>query len=859
MSRLPTALLIGACFIGTVICQRAEHLLAQNPCSSKTTCSDCIRTPSCAWCFAADFNGPRCFNPAMEGGTGGCDEAYIFNPDNQRSIDPLYNKELSRAIGRMGIGMGSSSYEETMSAKTGGFGAGGGSAGAAAGGDNLVQLKPQRVKLQLRMNEMQKLTFAYSQAQDYPVDLYYLMDLSRSMKNDKEKLSTLGSLLLISPCDGCAAPYGFKNQMSLSNDTDYFDQAVAKADVSGNLDAPEGGFDAIMQAVVCKGQIGWRDQARRLLVFSTDAGFHYAGDGKLGGIVQPNDGECHMEDNSYTHSTLQDYPSISQINLKVKQHAINVIFAVTSEQISVYEELSKNIEGSSSGVLSEDSGNVVELVREQYNISKMAENPNNAGPSGSQGRLLPCYPCTVTPGGTVRVEDSSTLYHITDSGGTRPWRPVSTPRMATPSERRKRASARSTVGGLPSKCRRSLHLTEDDITNVLNDSGSDDDASNDEDFRDDEPDVVDFVFFRERARKLRNCVVMDDPQDGCVLNEEGDVSMNVSVQCERLVEERIDENMDVVHECDDDVRGQAASDERSVSDNLRGQAASDERSVSDNLRGQAASDERSVSDNLRGQAASDERSKITSTVEMKDTSSDAVQIVYYSSCLGGKEPIQTNKCDGLKVGDIVTFTAEITLKECPKDPKNWKQSFQIYPVGISENLMVEVEMICDCPCEHPGHHAYDDSPLVCSGQGISACGVCLCNPGRFGKGCECSAHGGVSLEQERGCRPTNATFGPLCSNRGTSEMANVYVDSACAMWMTSITILERIVKSVRRGPLYHPDEVEGNRCLNCSLFPIIVEGKLEGVHSGHSAGCYRGYSSGRVGAPDAVEDGHHNT
>lgn len=36
-----------------------------------------------------------------------------------------------------------------------------------------------------------------------------------------------------------------------------------------------------MQAVVCRNQIGWRDQARRLLVFSTDAGFHYAGDGKV--------------------------------------------------------------------------------------------------------------------------------------------------------------------------------------------------------------------------------------------------------------------------------------------------------------------------------------------------------------------------------------------------------------------------------------------------------------------------------------------------------------------------------------------------------------------------------------------------
>lgn len=55
---------------------------------------------------------------------------------------------------------------------------------------------------------------------------------------------------------------------------------VQKAPVSGNLDAPEGGFDAIMQAIVC-GQIGWRERARKLLVFSTDAGFHYAGDGKV--------------------------------------------------------------------------------------------------------------------------------------------------------------------------------------------------------------------------------------------------------------------------------------------------------------------------------------------------------------------------------------------------------------------------------------------------------------------------------------------------------------------------------------------------------------------------------------------------
>lgn len=149
---------------------------------------------------------------------------------------------------------------------------------------------------------------------------------------------------------------------------------VKSAHVSGNLDAPEGGFDAIMQAIVCENEIGWREQARRLLVFSTDAGFHYAGDGKLGGVITPNDGYCHMRDKMYTHSELQDYPSISQINLKVKEHKINVIFAVTSQEHEVYHELSKHVEGSTSAILSDDSSNIVDLVRDEYNVSLVQNN-----------------------------------------------------------------------------------------------------------------------------------------------------------------------------------------------------------------------------------------------------------------------------------------------------------------------------------------------------------------------------------------------------------------------------------------------------------------------------------------------------
>lgn len=91
---------------------------------------------------------------------------------------------------------------------------------------------------------------------------------------------------------------------------------------------------------------------------------------QLGGVITPNDGECHLnQEGRYTHSTVLDYPSISQVNLKVKQNSINVIFAVTAQQIGVYEKLAKHVEGSYTAMLSEDSSNVVDLVRKQYRVS----------------------------------------------------------------------------------------------------------------------------------------------------------------------------------------------------------------------------------------------------------------------------------------------------------------------------------------------------------------------------------------------------------------------------------------------------------------------------------------------------------
>ena len=46
-----------------------------------------------------------------------------------------------------------------------------------------------------------------------------------------------------------------------------------------------------------------------------------------------------------------------------------MIFAITAEQKSVYDKLSKYIEGSVVGQLANDSNNIVTLVRDNYNVS----------------------------------------------------------------------------------------------------------------------------------------------------------------------------------------------------------------------------------------------------------------------------------------------------------------------------------------------------------------------------------------------------------------------------------------------------------------------------------------------------------
>ncbi|XP_006741657.1 integrin beta-7 [Leptonychotes weddellii] len=252
--------------------------------------------------------------------------------------------------------------------------------------------------------EPQRLRVSFLRAEGYPVDLYYLMDLSYSMKDDLERVRQLGHALLLRlqevthsvrigfgsfvdktvlpfvstvpsklrhPCptrlERCQPPFSFHHVLSLTGDAEAFEREVGRQSVSGNLDSPEGGFDAILQAALCQERIGWRNVSR-LLVFTSDDTFHTAGDGKLGGIFMPSDGHCHLDSNGlYSRSPEFDYPSVGQVAQALSAANIQPIFAVTSATLPVYQELSKLIPKSAVGELSEDSSNVVQLIMDAYN------------------------------------------------------------------------------------------------------------------------------------------------------------------------------------------------------------------------------------------------------------------------------------------------------------------------------------------------------------------------------------------------------------------------------------------------------------------------------------------------------------
>lgn len=270
---------------------------------------------------------------------------------------------------------------------------------------NAHQLRPQWVKLNLRKNEVQVVKMKFRPAKNYPLDLYYLMDLTWSMKDDKETLVRIGGGLakalnnltentrlgfgsyadkpalpyimisdyeLNNPCSVenaiCKPTYLYKHQLSLTTDVHEFVSQVNASKVTGNIDAPEGGLEALMQVLVCEDQIGWKEKSRKIVVLATDAQMHMAGDGLLGGAIAKNNKMCYLDQNGdYTAALIQDYPSLEEIYRELSKRKVNVIFAVTEDVFNYYQQINELMtELTRVGVLQSDSSNILQLVEDGF-------------------------------------------------------------------------------------------------------------------------------------------------------------------------------------------------------------------------------------------------------------------------------------------------------------------------------------------------------------------------------------------------------------------------------------------------------------------------------------------------------------
>lgn len=49
----------------------------------------------------------------------------------------------------------------------------------------------------------------------------------------------------------CQPPFGYRHVLSMTNNAEQYKNMVSQQKISGNLDTPEGGLDAIMQAATC--------------------------------------------------------------------------------------------------------------------------------------------------------------------------------------------------------------------------------------------------------------------------------------------------------------------------------------------------------------------------------------------------------------------------------------------------------------------------------------------------------------------------------------------------------------------------------------------------------------------------------
>nr|XP_023029296.1 integrin beta-nu-like isoform X1 [Leptinotarsa decemlineata] len=365
----------------TLICLSVETNTTENDenkfqklCLDQEFCDDCLQAhKSCEWCYQEDFHDRRC-NIAFSK----CDPNKIER-NSQKSMSIGKNEQFS-------VIPEQASAEQMR---------------------EIIQIKPQSVDLTLRKGEAVTFNFTYKPASNYPLDLYYLGDLSASMEHNLEILKTLGNNLktsltdltknyklaygsfmdktdmpfyftdpesLNNPCYSllkkCEKGYLFRHRLNFTDNTNKFSEVVNNSTITANVDDLDGALDAILQILVCGKKIGWSSFSRKIIILPTDSLLHTAGDGKLVGAVLKPTEKCMLDETGNHAEPLKyDYPSLEQITILMQQKKVNIIFAVKDgPKFKYYESLSKSLLTDHSFVtkLDPNSGNILQVIEEGY-------------------------------------------------------------------------------------------------------------------------------------------------------------------------------------------------------------------------------------------------------------------------------------------------------------------------------------------------------------------------------------------------------------------------------------------------------------------------------------------------------------
>lgn len=216
-----------------------------------------------------------------------------------------------------------------------------------------------------------------SEDSERPLELVLLQDLSGSFSDDIFTISGLkddlvesltgltGSveLGLASFVDKPTSPFGsvgdyeYQTELALTSDFDAWKTAIDDLSIKSGNDGPESQLTGLMQVALREAEVGWSDGALKVVVLTTDAVPHMAGDNP----VAPNDGDDVL-DGPGNDGTGEDYPTIQQLKDALVAGGIIPIFAVTSSVIPDYEDIVDQLGFGSVVELSSDSSDIIGAI-----------------------------------------------------------------------------------------------------------------------------------------------------------------------------------------------------------------------------------------------------------------------------------------------------------------------------------------------------------------------------------------------------------------------------------------------------------------------------------------------------------------